>query len=317
MGWIEGIRKEPLAWLMDQAEPSVTYLAMTRLIGMDPQSHDGIELRQRVLESQPVRTILDAQYPDGYWIAPGIGYSPKYKASVWQLIFLAQLGAPASKAVERAVEWLFRDNQRPDGHFVASRSPHEDVLCLNGNLVRALVELGFGSDTRTGRAIEWLAERASRAGYACRWNADLPCAWGAAKTLGALASVPPALRPACAEPAIRSATELLLSRDIVEGDYPTRGTPSDLWHKPGFPLGYHSDAIEVATLLAEIGLAAHPQVVRVRDWVLGLQSEDGTWKQRHALAKSWAGFGSQGAPNPWVTIRALRLVKLAESVGGA
>ena len=45
------------------------------------------------MPSGSVLTILAAQQSEGYWVQPGHGYVPKYRGTVWQIIFLAQLGA--------------------------------------------------------------------------------------------------------------------------------------------------------------------------------------------------------------------------------
>ena len=47
--------------------------------------------------ADPIASILAAQHPDGYWEKPGPGYATKYRGTVWQLIFLDQLGADGDR----------------------------------------------------------------------------------------------------------------------------------------------------------------------------------------------------------------------------
>lgn len=75
--------------------------------------------------------------------------------------------------------------------------------------------------------------------YECRYNKNVPCAWGAVKALRALVEVPPDVRSAALEGAVRKTAEFLASGDLAHGDHPTpRGKISDHWFRaPGFLLG--------------------------------------------------------------------------------
>ena len=50
------------------------------------------------MQTDPIASILAAQQPEGFWVKPGPGYTPKYRGTVWQLIFLDQLGADDTDA---------------------------------------------------------------------------------------------------------------------------------------------------------------------------------------------------------------------------
>ena len=43
----------------------------------------------------PIAAVLQRMNKAGYWAAPGPGYNPKYRSTVWSIILLAQLGASA------------------------------------------------------------------------------------------------------------------------------------------------------------------------------------------------------------------------------
>jgi hypothetical protein len=63
------------------------------------------------MEKGPVRAILDAMYPEGYWVAPGPGYAPKYRGTNWQVVFLARL--PANRYVSAETRIAFQGRERP------------------------------------------------------------------------------------------------------------------------------------------------------------------------------------------------------------
>ena len=95
-----------LNWLLEPDNPSARLLALRDWMGRSEDDDEVVAARASIMSSPPVRAILDAQYPDGYWVKPDRGYSPKYKASIWQLIFLADLGARRTEPVARAGEMM-------------------------------------------------------------------------------------------------------------------------------------------------------------------------------------------------------------------
>ncbi len=313
---------EPLEWLLepDPANPGVRYRALRDLLGRPADDPEVVRAQAAVMESGPVPAILDAQYPQGYWVKPGGGYSPKYRSTVWQIIFLAELGAdPADPRVRRGCEYLLDHSIAANGGFSNRQKPVPSgvVHCLNGNLVYALTRLGYGSDPRVRAALEWqvgavLGEgeyyrsATSGPGFACGFNGGLPCAWGAAKALKAFLAVPPSDRTEGLERAIAAASEFLLSRDPAAADYPHTGRVASAWFKLGFPLTYWSDVLEVVSLLVELG-----QRERVENgirFILEKRDEAGRWRLEHGInGKMWADIEEEGRPSKWVTLRAVGL----------
>ena len=93
MNWLAKLNGDPLPWLLepDPANPGVRFFALCDLLD---RPADDPELRQaqaEVMLTGPVRAILDAQAPDGYWDKPGAGYGHKYTGTVWSVIFLGHV----------------------------------------------------------------------------------------------------------------------------------------------------------------------------------------------------------------------------------
>jgi hypothetical protein len=320
---LDALNADPLPWLLEPGNPSVRYLALTGLLDRAADDPEVVAARQAILDFQPVRAILDAQWPEGYWMRPGPGYSPKYRATVWQIIFLAAMGVPCCEPVTRAIDYTLRHSRLPDGRFSARQDEGEAVLCLNGNLSRALAWFGYAQDSRAMDSRQAMAAHIARDGCRCRYNSPagsrpprmrdgLPCAWGAIKALGALTALPEETRTPEEGEAIRHVVDFLLAHDLAAGDYPTATRPSRLWHKFGFPLGYTSDLLEAAQVLLQAGVSAgHPRLRAGLARVLAKQTDRGRWRLEHTPGKAWASFGSLNAPNKWVTLRALRVLKYA------
>ena len=200
--WQERLRADPIPWLLEPDNSSVRRFALTDLLDRPAADPEVRAAAAAIMDSVPVRAILDAQYPDGYWIKPGIGYSPKYKATVWQLMFLADLGASRTGQIEKACQHVFEHTQQEGGRFIANRGKGGAVICLNGNLLHSLLWVGYGDDERVEQGFGWLVERITgNQGFRCHYNNDLPCAWGAVKALLAFAALLPARRtPAATGP---------------------------------------------------------------------------------------------------------------------
>jgi hypothetical protein len=294
------------------------------------------------MQAGPIAGILAAQHPAGYWDHPGPGYTPKFRGTVWQLMFLDQLGADGNDPrIRAACEYVLEHTQTTSGGFgswsgtaqrLAAPPPSTVIHCLNGNLLRALLGFGWTDDPRVQAAIEWEAHaitgappiRYSRGrgttgpGFACGSNDGQPCAWGAIKALLALARVPGRLRSPLVQQAIEQGAAFLLSCDPATAAYPTgygNTQPSRSWFKLGFPSGgFVADVLQNLEALAELGYAGDDRLRPALTWLLSKHDAQGRWTNELAYTgKTWVDIDRQGAPSKWVTLRACRVLKLAES----
>ncbi len=312
------IGAQALPWLLEGDNPSARALALTGLLDRPATDPEVVEARAEIPGWGPARAILDAQWPAGYWMRSGTGYSPKYKATVWQVIFLAALGAPHTEAIDRACCQVLDRSRLPDGRFSARRTGAGAIACLNGNLLRALFQLGC-EDARLEMSRQSLAGMVARDGFRCRYNATrpfpermadgLPCAWGAIKALGAFAQVPEDRRTPAEREAVESGVSFLLESTLASGDFPTATAPSPIWRRFGFPLGYTSDLVEALDVLGRVGVTAHPRLAPAIELVLGKRDETECWALEYTPENTWASFGAVGQPNKWVTLRALSALK--------
>ena len=326
MTWKTALNDDPIPWLLetDPANPGVRYFALRELLDRPEDDPEVQAARAAIMTVEPVPAILDAQYPDGYWVKPGGGYSPKYRGTVWQIIFLAELGAdPADERVRRGCEYLLSHAIAANGAFSAYQEPvpSGSIPCLNGNLLYALHRLGYAEDSRVQMALDWLARAitgeirylksgTSGPGFACSANEGQPCAWGANKAMKALLAVPQERRIPAVRRAIEVGAEFLLSRDPAVADYPYTERVSSTWFKFGFPLSYWSDVLETAAVLVELGYGDDPRLANAFQLILSKQDAQGRWKLENALTgKMWADIEEKGKPSKWVTLRALRVLK--------
>jgi hypothetical protein len=323
------------AWLLEPGTPAVRHLALRRLLGRPADDPEVVEARAQAMRSDPIAAILAAQHPDGYWEKPGAGYATKYRGTVWQVIFLDQLGAdPTDERIHRAVAYVLDHSIAASGGFGASGRidrpppPSAVIHCLNGNLLRAVIDFGWLEDARVQRAIEWEAraitgdgvERwyatgTTGPGFACAANEGLPCAWGAVKALRGLASIPASCRSPLVKRALEIGAGFLLGRDPAAADYPMgwgNTRPNGSWFKLGFPSGYVADVLQTLEVSCELGHARDPRLGRALAWLRSRQDADGRWRNEYAYnGKTWVDLEPQGRPSKWVTLRARHVLQLA------
>lgn len=339
---LKDLNGDSLPWLLesDLANPGVRYFALRDLLDRTEDDPEVREARAAIMTMGPVPAILDAQHPDGYWVKPGSGYAPKYRGTVWQIIFLAELGLVVSEVegadssderARRGCEYLLNHGIAANGAFSAYKKPvpSGSIHCLNGNLLHALLRLGYTDDPRVQTALDWQARAITGEGiqylksgtsdpdFACSANQGRPCAWGAVKAMKALTAIPPAQRTPTVQRAIEAGTAFLLSRDPATADYPYTERVSSTWFKLGFPLSYWSDVLEITAVLVELGYGSDPRLANALQLVLSKQDVQGRWKLENSLnGKMWVDIEEKGRPSKWVTLRALRVLKRMADVQG-
>jgi hypothetical protein len=336
MDWQSQLKGDPLSWLLESADPGVRYLALRDLVGVPADDTELTRAKIAAHKQGPIATILDAMHPKGYWSKPGAGYNPKYFSAVWSLITLAQLGASASmdERLARACTYIMEKSLSPQGQFGFNGTPSGTVDCLQGNLCAALVTLGW-EDPRLDMAYEWMARTVTGEGLApntekeaplryyaykcgpvfgCGANKTLPCAWGAAKVMLAFSCWPVDRRTALINRAIQQGVDFLLSRDPVRADYPCGNTPkpSRNWWLFGFPVFYVTDILQIVEALVGLGYGTDPRLENALTLIREKQDEQGRWSLEYDYAgKTWVEYGLKNSPNKWVTLRALKALKLS------
>ena len=327
--------KSNLDWLLESTDLGVEYLTRRDLLNT-PASEIDLLCKKAHREGSIAR-VLDHMESAGYWVNPGSGYNPKYTSTVWSIILLAQLGASIDmdQRLAKASEYIIDHALVAGGKFTWKETSSCTIDCLQGNLCAALLDMACG-DSRLDEAFAWMArsqtgrdlaplgDTSTRDRYyatgkcgpnfACSATNRQPCAWGAVKVLLAFSKYPKSKRSAEMQEAIRLGVEFLFGPDPVTAAYPT-GTgapPSGVWWKFGFPLFYGTDLLQLAEALTGLGYGGDPRLAKTLQFIQDQQDEMGRWKLRHHYnGKTWIEAGKPGMPNKWVTLRALKVLRLA------
>lgn len=334
MAWQDQLNGDSLSWLLEAESPGVRYLALRDLMDVppdDPELHVACRLAH---QEGPIAAILAEMNEAGYWVKPGPGYSGKYRSTVWALILLAQLGASVARdeRIGKACAYYLDHALTAGGQFAAGGTPGTTVDCLHGNMIVALLDLGY-TDPRLEAAFEWMARSVTGEGVApmsdrqaevryyagkigpdftCGANNKLACAWGAVKVMLAFGKLPADRRTPSMERAIQRGIDFLLGTDPATADYPTgyAAKPSGNWWKFGFPVFYVTDLLQNVEALVALGYGDDPRLSNALAMIREKQDAQGRWAlDYHYTGKTWVDFGPKKQPNKWVTLRALKVLK--------
>jgi hypothetical protein len=334
MDWQSQLNGDPLPWLLDTEDPGPRYLALLEIVGL-PSGDPEIEAAQKAAHTHgPIAAILDKMHPEGYWCKPGPGYTQRYFSAVWSLTALAQLRASISMdmRIARACEYAVNKSLTPYGQFSYNGMPPGTFDCLQGNLCAALVALGF-EDPCLDLAFEWMARTVTGEGlapatemdsplryytakcgplFACGYNGQKSCAWGATKVMLAFSHLPGDRRTPLIESAIQQGADFLLNTNPAGADYPTRhgARPAREWWKFGFPVFYITDILQITESLVSLGYASDARLSNALQLIREKQDEQGRWALEFGYpGKTWGDYGPLNEPNKWVTLRALKVMK--------
>jgi hypothetical protein len=319
----------PIDWLLEENNPSVRYLTLTRILGRSETREEVKSARKQIMRTGVVPRILSKQ-TESSWNDPGRFYRDKYRSTSWQLIILAEHEADGrDPRIRSACEYLLRCSQDPESHGFAyaqragtDGGRHNAVIpCLTGNMVWSLVKLGWLNDPGVQRALEWITTyQRFDDGVAAKptgWPYDRhemcwgrhSCHLGVVKALKALAAVPKGLRKGDIEKTAAKASEYLLAHHVYKRSHDLSQVSKPGWLKLQFPLMYQTDILEVVDLLLECGCKDGRMEDAMR-MISSKKNAKGQWNLESTFnGRFWVNIEKKGMPSKWITYRALKVLK--------
>jgi len=329
--WKTVLTTDPTEWLLEKKNPSTRYFTLCDLLEKSSTSTEVKEAQQDIMSIGVVPAILSKQKEGGYWEEPERFYSAKYKGTVWQLMILAELGADGTDdRIKSACEFILSASQdKQSGGFAYSSSVktgggrHSEVIpCLTGNLIWSLIRLGYYTDARVKKGIEWIStyqrfdDRIAEVPKG--WPYDRlktrcfgrhSCHMGAVKTLKALAEIPENKRSAATKKMIKKGAEYFLVHHVFKSSHNLNRVPKPGWLKFGFPLMYQTDALEILGILTTLGYKDHRMQDAI-DLVVSKQDSQGRWVLENSYnGRYQVNIERKGEPSKWITLNALRVLK--------
>ncbi|KAA3609858.1 MAG: hypothetical protein D8M58_08560 [Calditrichaeota bacterium] len=283
-----------------------------------------MENRQRIIDR-----IFKAQGDDGFWKVlaksdkyyPGyMHYVPNFKASLWTLILLADLGCkrnePRIKKPLREIQNHFFD----DNHKIFTlKEDHFPIPCLNGNMIYLDSYFNKTPDKKSLTALEFFYrfQRFDDGSYNTKTNTYCSnkscygkhsCYWGIVKLLKGISFIPKTFRTKDILYLRDKCIEFILLHKVC---YKSRNTNIIMIKKMDlltFPNMYKSDFLEILWLLKREKIKSEKLEPALK-LLKSKQQESGYWQLERKVNSMVSSIGELGKPNEFVTDRANEVLK--------
>lgn len=284
--WANGV-----SWLMRQDNPSIRYWTMKDLLGYSQDDSELSKARSEIADSSLVSLILSEQRPGGYWAEAEDSYWPKWQATVWNLMLLAELGVPSDHPqIKKGCEFFLKTMDEQDRSWPAPDYPEGDLRgyrlvwepCVTGNMARTLIQFGYQDDPRVGEMFEWLVRTQFKDGG---WNCDEAdrskqvkhsSFMSTIEPLWAFSALDPSRWPKRGRETVDRGCEFLLMHRLYKSDK-TFQTINEEWTKLHFPLFYFYDILHGLRVLTALESAHDKRTFDALELLKTKHSKDGTW----------------------------------------
>jgi hypothetical protein len=310
-------------WLLEPDQPSVRYRTLTELLHRPANDPEVRAARAAIPKTGWAAEILAARTPGGWWGDGSSFYTPKYLATNWRMLVLADLGLDRRVPAVRTSSEVWMERFALKGGGVGGNSKGAGHHCVVGNMTRALIQLGYADDPRIRASLDWIVTTADpKGGWSCWGKGRNLDSW---EGLSALAAYPRSRwTPGMKEVAERGA-EFFLERELHR-----QGDPYAPWLRFHYPVHYYYDLLVGLDLLTSLGYVDDPRLDFALAHLRKRRRADGRWNldAQHpdvegAMAEWFAKHPRDrpvplelegvGRPSKMVTLRA-RLV--LDRVGG-
>ncbi len=278
--WRKYLRRDPTRFLLDEeANPSVFAWYLIDVAHRPEDSSAVLEARERVLYSAPVQEILAAQQPEGYWEPVDSLTQPRYRATLWNLALLAELGIPRdSRRARAACEFVLQNFMDVQGRFAGLDGVE------TGFLIHALVYFNLAADARIQRAAHALATHA--ANDAASDDVRVAALWAL-----------------CELPDVEELRTPLVNR--LGESLPQRTEFGPITFPPFDP----SDPLFVLRAISDTSLLADPRLGPLMDLVLKKQNEWAQWPlEKSHSAELLTRVEEESPASRWAMLNAVRVI---------
>ena len=297
-----------IEWLLD-SDPSIRWQVLRDLTNTpdDVVAHE----RARVASEGWGARLLDQQRSDGQW-GDGIA-APFWWTNMYTLVWLRDLGIdaasePARNAIDRVRENVTWGREFGDSPFFEG----EVEPCINGRVVALGGYFGVRSDRLVDRLV---GEQLADGGWNC--EAERGSVRSSFHTticvLEGLLAFEQAFGAASAITSARArAHEYLLERRLLR-KVSTGEIIDPAWTRFAFPTLWHYDVLRALDYMRAADVVPDDRVDEAVDLVVKRWQLDAGWllDVRHENTLYEEFSGPVGAPNRWITLRALRVLDWA------
>ncbi|MGB8804953.1 MAG: hypothetical protein WCC93_08510 [Chthoniobacterales bacterium] len=297
-------------WLLD-SDPSIRWQVMRDLTGA--RTAIVAAERARVAAEGWGALLLDQQQPDGQW-GDGVA-TPFWWSNLYTLVFLRDLGLDRTSPRVRSAIDRVRDNITWGPGFGDSPFFEGEVEpCINGRVVALGAYFGERRDRLVDRLLSeqlgdggWNCE-AGRGSVRSSFHTTICVLEGLLAFEQAFGATP------SVTDARKHAQEYLLDRRLLRrlstGEVIKDRKTDQPWTQFAFPPLWHYDVLRALDYLRAARVPPDARVEEAVAIVRERRQDDGRWllDVRHENTVHEELAGPVGAPNRWITLRALRVL---------
>jgi hypothetical protein len=252
-------------------------------------------------------------------------YLPKYKATLWTLLLMADLKAPTNiPQIDRSIQVVFDHFYDKVRQIFSVGRSHFPIPCLNGNLLYLHFYFEKPYTEQVDKVVEFfnLYQRFDDGDF--KTPSSFPyfsnkscygkhtCYWGVIKLLKGLSFIPSSLRTKNAQHLIENCIDYVLHHEVC-----FRSHKKDEFIHPRigqltFPNFYNCDFLEVLWLLARERIK-DKKISRAIHLLSSKMNEDGYWELEKPINNLIVTIGRKGRANPFITERALEVLEFYEA----
>ena len=278
------------------------------------------DIRKRIIEK-----ILDRQDDSFRWgwnakqtrARPQyLYYSPNYTSTLWTLLLLADIQAPAGLAqVKPSLRLVSERFYAPEhGIFMLPNESHFPIPCLNGNMIYLHQYFQTSQSDMLANTIRFFAayqrfddgDFKTPLSYPYCSNKSCygkhSCYWGVVKLFKGISFIPKTHRSPEAQQLIENCIDFVLRHEVCfSSRHPDRFLHRDI-DKLTFPNFYKSDFLEILWLLTREGVHDR-RMSRALDLLRSKMKPGGTWELEKSM-NTVVSMGQKGCANVFVSARA-------------
>ena len=307
-----GTTDKVIQWLLE-GDPAIRWQTLRDLAGA-PGATVALE-RQKVARAGWGARLLAEQDAEGTW-AGGL-YSPKWTSTTYTMLLLRDFGLPAgNRQARRACKLLLEQGLQPDGginYGTWAKWTGCSETCVTGMVASILSYFKHDDERLDTIASHLLEEQMSDGGWNCRRPRGATHA-----SVNTTISVLEGLRlyelhrgskVREVRAAQRRGREFLLVHRLFRS-HRTGEIINPVFTRLAFPPRWHYDILRALDYFQAVNAPWDPRLTEAIDLVRGSRREDGRWPLEHSYkGKTFFELERLGAPSPWNTLRALRVMK--------
>ena len=285
---------QAITWLLQNENPALTYWTLKDILGRPKTDSEVVSAQNKVASWGPVADYLQEQDPRGFWADGEDMYWPKWTATVWPLILLAEMGVPGTNpSIKKGCECFLKIMDGQDRSWPPPKFPDDDLRgwrsvwepCVTGNMARTLAEFGLQNDPRVHEMFEWLIKHQRDDGG---WNCETEdfreggervhhsSFMSTIEPLWAFASLDPQQWPHGGKETVERGVEFLLVHRLFKSDKTGKIIRPE-WTQLHFPLFYFYDVLHGLRVVTSLGFGEDERANDAKGLLMSKRLPDGTW----------------------------------------